>query len=286
LAGIMNENKHSARRPSAFPTEAMVVVANEIGKGNGGKMDEFKFMDVFTKRESRHPLLIALLIIFSAQMTGVAAVFAYSKTMFTQAGLDQDTAQYASLGLGACNCFSPLITMLIVERAGRKATIIGGLITADGALIALTVCLFGSNVFNWGPGASIGALPCLFVFQIGYAVTNSIVLIAPAELFPQRVRATAMTVVFVLLWFLQTVVVMGYLPFSKLVGVCYSYVPFIACVTLSIVLLTVFMPETKGKTVEQVSAMFEKSSNRKISTASSDSCYIKNAEEGGQSLKF
>lgn len=188
-------------------------------------------------------------------MSGVSAVLAYSKTMFINAGLNDETAQYASLGIGIVNCVTPFLTMFLVERAGRKLILLVGLTICDASLVALTVCNFGSNQYSW-PGAATGAIPCLYIFQVGFALSNSIALIAPAELFPQEARASAMTVTFCFLWALQSLCVLGYLPFSEAVGVAYSYLPFMACVTVAIVLLIIFMPETKGMTVEQVAAMF------------------------------
>lgn len=192
-------------------------------------------------------------------MTGVIAVLAYSKFMFTHAGLDSQMAQFASIGVGLCNFLSPLITMFLVERAGRKAILLFGLALSDAALIALTICIAGSQVYHW-PGAAIGAIPCIYILQVGFALSNSIFLIAAPELFPQNARAKAMTVVFTVWWSLQTIILLGYLSFSEAVGAQYSYLPFIACVTVIGVLLIFLLPETKGKSAEEVAALFSRRS--------------------------
>jgi SP family facilitated glucose transporter-like MFS transporter 1 len=65
----------------------------------------------------------------------------FSTKIFRMAQLDDKSAQYATLGMGAVNVFMTLISMVIVEKAGRKTLLLIGFAGMCVTTILLTICL-------------------------------------------------------------------------------------------------------------------------------------------------
>lgn len=65
----------------------------------------------------------------------------YSTDIFLSAGLDQETSQYATLGMGGMNVLMTLVSLVIIEKAGRKTLQMIGLGGMMVDVILLTICL-------------------------------------------------------------------------------------------------------------------------------------------------
>ncbi|VDO81517.1 unnamed protein product [Soboliphyme baturini] len=207
--------------------------------------------ELFKQNNLRLAIILSIIIAFAVQFSGIAAILAYSKTMFVNAGFDDLKSKYASLGIGVCNTLSPLISTLLVERLGRKSILIGGLSICLSCLCSLILFNELNINFNWQPG-QILTLPCLYIFQIGFSLSSSVLWIIAAELFPQAARSTAMTTIVFFFFLFQTIVVFAYLPLSVAAGTSLSFLPFIIALVISIFLLLKFLPETKGVKMDEV----------------------------------
>ncbi len=264
--------------------EALSATGKQIG-----------MIGLFSQRQTLIPLLLSLLINFGVQMSGIGAVMAYSEGMFADAGLSTHTAELATVGIGVANFLSPLLTMFLVEKKGRKPLLLAGYLICLLCLALLSLFDAGHGTpghgsstghgWGWGQWASYATMPCLYIFQVGFAISSSISWIAPAELFPQNARSSALTVVIFSRWLLQCFTVLLYPPFKDLVGVPWSFVPFIVCVVLSGVLLMIFLPETKGKTFREIAMLFgcETIVQVEVDVDEEDSSLLESGEYGSMS---
>ncbi|CDW52754.1 facilitated glucose transporter [Trichuris trichiura] len=201
------------------------------------------------------PMLLAIVVAFSIQFSGIAAVLAYSKTMFESAGLSTNTAKYGSVGLGVCNTLAPFLSTALVEKAGRKIILLGGLLLSTVSLAVMIGCSEAGNTYGI-TDALIGTIVCMYGFQIGFALSSSILWIVVAELFPQSLRSLAVTITSFSFFVFQSIVVLCYLPFASKVGFSISFLPFILSGIICVAILGVFLPETKGKSIQEISAYF------------------------------
>ncbi|KRZ03142.1 Solute carrier family 2, facilitated glucose transporter member 1, partial [Trichinella zimbabwensis] len=234
--------------------EKEVVTDTELRNGHGSAEPSL-LKQLLTQPQYSRPLLISILIAFGVQFSGIAAVLAFSKTMFVAAGLSAATAKYASVGLGLCSVLTPVISTALIERVGRKVILLSGLALTAVSLVLLMVCVEVGLQLDSYP-ARVATVPCLFLFQVGFALTSSIIWIVVSELFPQSVRSVAVAVVSFLFFTFQMVVVLAYLPFKEAVGLSCSYLPFVISELLVMALLYKLLPETKGKSIEEISAYF------------------------------
>jgi len=110
------------------------------------------------------------------------------------------------------------------------------------------------------PGASTGWLVAvtLFIFMAFYAVGPGVcVWLALSELMPTRIRSNGMSIALVLNQAVSTTIAAIFLPTVGKYGYSTMFFGFAACTVIYFVTATFFLPETKGKTLEEIEAHFE-----------------------------
>lgn len=89
----------------------------------------------------RIPLIIAVMVMLAQQFSGINAVMFYSTKIFRTAQLSQSAAQNATMGVGAMNVLMTLVSLILVERAGRKTLLLVGFSGMCIDTILLTISL-------------------------------------------------------------------------------------------------------------------------------------------------
>lgn len=97
--------------------------------------------ELFVNATLRIPLIIAIMVMFAQQLSGINAVMFFSTKIFMMAKLDKNAAQNATMGVGAMNVVMTFISLILVEKAGRKQLLLIGFMGMfiDTALLA--ICL-------------------------------------------------------------------------------------------------------------------------------------------------
>ena len=76
------------------------------------------------------------------------AIF-YSTSIFKSAGLDEAMAQGATLGMGACNVMMTFVSLILIEKAGRKTLMIAGLCVMLITTTMILICLKVEVIYKW-----------------------------------------------------------------------------------------------------------------------------------------
>lgn len=97
--------------------------------------------ELFVNSALRIPLFISIMIMFAQQLSGINAVMFFSTKIFRMAQLDKHAAQNATMGVGAMNVLMTIVSLVLVEKAGRKTLLLVGFsgMFVDTAL--LVICL-------------------------------------------------------------------------------------------------------------------------------------------------
>lgn len=97
--------------------------------------------ELITNSALRIPLIISLTIMVAQQLSGINAVVFFSTDIFKMAGLDNDQAGYATMGMGAVNVLMTVISLVLVEKAGRKTLMLVGFagMTVDTLLLTFAL---------------------------------------------------------------------------------------------------------------------------------------------------
>ncbi|KAL4622503.1 solute carrier family 2, facilitated glucose transporter member 1-like isoform X1 [Arapaima gigas] len=230
--------------------------------------------ELFRSPLYRQPLLIAVVLQLSQQLSGINAVFYYSTDIFSKAGVEQPV--YATIGAGAVNTAFTVVSLFVVERAGRRSLHLLGLLGMAGSAVLMTIALALLDKLAWMSYISIVAVFAFVAFfEIG---PGPIPWFIVAELFSQGPRPAAIAVAGFSNWTANFIVGMCFPYVEKLCG-SYVFIIF-TLLLLGFFIFTYFkVPETKGRTFDEIAAGFrqtaasgvEKNSPEELNSLGADS---------------
>lgn len=100
-------------------------------------------------RSLQTPLIIGTVMQLSQQLSGINAIFYYSTNIFTIAGLGDDLAKYSTIGVGVVMVLMSLVSMMLMDRTGRRTLHLYGLGGMFITSMFLTIfLLFGVSFFD------------------------------------------------------------------------------------------------------------------------------------------
>lgn len=219
----------------------------------------------------RQPLIVAVVLQLSQQLSGINAVFYYSTRIFEKAGVEQPV--YATIGAGVVNTAFTVVSLFVVERAGRRSLHMLGLLGMAGSAILMTIALALLDQLKWMSYLSIVAIFAFVAFfEMG---PGPIPWFIVAELFSQGPRPSAIAVAGFTNWTANFIVGMGFQYVEELCGP-YVFVIFTVLLLLFFIFTYFKVPETKGRTFDEISAGFrqtpvEKHSPEELNSLGADS---------------
>jgi len=207
-----------------------------------------RFVDVLQKKY-RKPLIIAMLLAAFAQFSGINVVFYYGTSMLESAGLKADGALSGMAVIGFCNMIFTTIAMAFVDKVGRRKLLQFGTIGA-------IACLAGIGAsFNSGANTMLIALMCAFVAFFAFSL-GPIKFIFASEIFPTNIRSHAMAIVILTMWATDTIVGQFTPSLREAVGPSVTFFIFAAILVPQIFMVWKWMPETAGRSLEEIEADF------------------------------
>ncbi|XP_065564356.1 solute carrier family 2, facilitated glucose transporter member 1-like [Artemia franciscana] len=214
--------------------------------------------EMWTNPCLKSPLIIAVMMQLAQQFSGINAVMFFSTSIFEDAGLNTLTSQYATLGMGVMNVLMTFVSLVLVEKAGRKTLQLVGLSGMFVVVILLTVFLAVKDLAPWIPYISI---VLIIAFVVAFATgPGSIPWFLVSELFNQSARPLASSIAVTVNWTANFFVGIGFLPLAQLLGP-YVFVIFAVILAFFVWFTWSRVPETKNKTIEEISAMFRQCSD-------------------------
>ncbi|MFJ4650989.1 sugar porter family MFS transporter [Nocardia sp. NPDC088792] len=199
---------------------------------------------------ARPALIVALILAVGRQFAGTNAVNLYAPTMFKDLGLANSGSLLASIVMGAVKVIFTAWVFLVVDRWGRKPLLLIG-----NALMASALFLLGAAVLGMDKGAGTGivALILLNLYWVGYELGwGAVVWVMMAEIFPLRMRGIGMGVGSTVLWAATFAITFLFPVMNDHLGLAYSAWIFAAVSVVLFVLVRRFVPETKGRSLEQI----------------------------------
>uniref|UniRef100_A0A4W6D8J0 Solute carrier family 2 member 3b n=1 Tax=Lates calcarifer TaxID=8187 RepID=A0A4W6D8J0_LATCA len=216
--------------------------------------------ELFRSPKYRQPIIIAIVLQLSQQLSGINAVFYYSTGIFNNAGVTQPI--YATIGAGVVNTVFTVVSLFLVERAGRRTLHLIGL---AGMAICALVMTISLSLGKANPSLSYLAIVAVFGFVASFEMgPGPIPWFIVAELFSQGPRPAAMAISGFSNWAANFLVGISFL---KLVELCGSYVFIIFTVLLIFFFIFTFLrvPETKGRTFDDIAQGFTTSAGKPTS---------------------
>uniref|UniRef100_A0AAQ4QF82 Solute carrier family 2, facilitated glucose transporter member 5 n=1 Tax=Gasterosteus aculeatus aculeatus TaxID=481459 RepID=A0AAQ4QF82_GASAC len=204
--------------------------------------------DVLSSRCVRWQLLTLVIPCAGVQLCGINALYFYAFDIFRESGVPEDQMHYLSIGLGATELITVTLCSFLIDRAGRKKLMGYGYLLMGVTMCALTVTkLFHIHKYIYHNYYSYSC----FLIKAGVSMA------LPADLFLQAWRPSAYVISGTVNWLCMFLVAMlfGYIV-NGLGQFCFLI--FVAYTFLSAAFLITFVPETKGKTMIEITEDFNK----------------------------
>jgi MFS transporter, SP family, arabinose:H+ symporter len=194
----------------------------------------------------RRPLLLGIMLAGLQQISGITPLFSFLPEIFRAAGTATGSAFFQSVLVSLINLLFTLVALWLVDQAGRKTLIIAGT-----ALQFVSFTLVGWFYHIHGSGIAI--LIFVMSFVAGHAFGNGVACwVIISEIYPTKVRGRGMSIATTALW------LVGYLGnqlfpiMQKRLGSDGTFWCFSAGALLTIILVGWLVPETKGRSLEEI----------------------------------
>lgn len=204
------------------------------------------------------PLLLAFLIAFFNQMSGINAFLYYAPRIFEEAGLAENTSLLSSIGIGVVNLLFTLIGIYLIDRVGRKKLMYVGSI---GYVISLSL-VAAAFFLNW-QGLSVPIF--LFLFIASHAIgQGAVIWVFISEIFPNHLRGEGQSFGSSVHWILAALIP-SFVPYLfTAIGAGYVFLFFAFMMLLQLLFVAFLMPETKGKSLEELGEELSFSNKTKL----------------------
>jgi SP family galactose:H+ symporter-like MFS transporter len=238
--------------PHGDPDAALAELERDLAAEGRGSWSEL------FHRTLRPALVVGIGLAVFQQVTGINAVIYYAPQIFLAAGFTSDlTSLAATAGIGVINVLATFIAIGLVDRAGRKPLLIAGVL---GMVVTLAVL---GLAFHTDPRAtttgSLGTITavCLSAYIVFFAFSlGPIVWLMISEIYPLRNRAQAMAVSTAANWGANFLVSLTFPMMTTRLGTAVTFFTYAGCGVLTLLFVIARVPETKGKTLEEISRLW------------------------------
>lgn len=206
-------------------------------------------------RPIRSVLILGMMLGLIQQVTGINTIIYYAPTIFQLAGFESTTsAIVATIGIGLVNVLATLFAVFYLDRLGRRPLLFAGLFGMMFSLAGLSLAFYLQlDITKWL------AVVCTFIYIISFAISlGAILWLVVSEIFPLRVRGSAMGLAVFSCWFWNFVVSSTFLSLLASLGPSLTFMIYVGTCLLSIIYCYFYVPETKGMTLEEIENNIQK----------------------------
>ncbi len=204
--------------------------------------------------DKRHklPIILAVLIAFFNQASGINAILYYAPRVFEMTGLGASASMLSSVGIGLVNFVFTLIAMNVIDRFGRRKLM---LIGSVGLIITLGLV---SRAFYLQDFGNLAVVIYLLVYIAFFAISQGAVIwVFISEIFPNQVRAQGQSLGSFTHWTMAAIIAFTFPYLTKQVGGGGTFLFFTIMMVLQLIFVLKLMPETKGRSLEQIDDAFK-----------------------------
>ena len=194
------------------------------------------------------PVLYAILLAMFNQLAGINAILYYAPRIFEMAGFSKEQSFLLPVFVGGANLLFTLLAMTVIDKLGRKTLL---LIGAAGTMIFL---LLTAQAFHGGTTGKF-----VIVYLIGYIAffafsQGAVIWVFISEIFPNAVRSQGASLGSFTHWIMAAIISWTFpvIVEGSSNGGYYSFLFYAAMVGISLIFIWRVMPETKGRTLEEI----------------------------------
>jgi SP family arabinose:H+ symporter-like MFS transporter len=213
---------------------AMTTASHEAGGDQG-----------FWRTGMRTPILIAILVAFFNQLSGINAILYFAPRIFELTGLGPKAALLQSIGIGVTNLIFTFVGLWLIDRLGRRTLLYIG---SFGYIASLGLCswAFFTEHYSIVPA-------CIFAFIAAHAIgQGAVIWVLISEIFPDRSRAQGQSLGSFTHWIFAALLTTFFPMFVTAFPAGYVFLFFCFMMVLQLVWVKLMVPETKGRSLEEI----------------------------------
>jgi MFS transporter, SP family, arabinose:H+ symporter len=227
-------------QPESSPAE-LEVLADSIVAASSTRTDSSRFWS----RQLTIPIMLAILIAFFNQMSGVNAILYFAPRIFELTGLAAKTALLQSIGIGVTNLVFTFVGLWLIDRLGRRTLLFIG---SFGYIISLGLVSWAFFTEHY----SIVPI-CIFAFIASHAVgQGAVIWVFISEIFPNKFRAEGQSLGCFTHWFCAALITTFFPKIVTSFAPGYVFAFFCSMMVLQLIWVTFMVPETKGVPLEEM----------------------------------
>ena len=200
------------------------------------------------QRRYLKPILLAFLIAFFNQVSGINAINYYAPRIFQMIFGEgsEIAALVGTIGVGCVNLTFTMLAFLLIDRFGRRAMIVGG-----SALMIAMHALVAWQLARPQPNAAVAVCGILGFIAFFACSSGAVIWVYISEVFPNAVRAKGQALGCFTHWLLCTVISWAFPVVAERAGT-WAFAFFAFMMLCQLVWAVFLMPETKGGTTEDI----------------------------------
>jgi sugar porter (SP) family MFS transporter len=219
----------------------------------------------------RRALWVGIGLAVLQQVTGINAIIYYANEIFAEAGFTtaEQQAKATLWAVGVVNVLATLIAVAWVDKFGRRPLLLTGLVGMTVSLAAVGLSFAAmENTAESATSTTVGGIVtvlALVVFIASFAFSmGPIVWTLISEIYPNRVRGRAISVATAANWLAAFLVAQFFLSLVDAIGESTTFFLFAALCVVSFVFVWRLVPETKGRSLEEIQERWVKNGDRML----------------------
>ncbi len=241
-----------------FVPESARWIAQQEASSTGGNKDAHAAQDrgsysMLFSKALRRPMLLGILLPLFSQFCGINAIIYYGPTILKDAGISMDNSYQSQILFGAANMLFTFIAIWKVDQLGRRPLYLVGSFFAAISLLLTGFFFYVGNL----PGIWILLAVTLFLASFAFSI-GPLKFVVASEIFPTAIRGRALGISIMVMWIADAIIGQLTAVMIRELGIAYTFWLFgTFCV---VVFISVFklLPETKGKTLEEIEKFWKK----------------------------
>lgn len=196
-------------------------------------------------------IIVGIMVSFFQQFIGINVALYYAPRIFEDLGAGADASMVQTVVMGLVNVIFTLIAIKYVDKIGRKPLLIIG-------SIGMAIGMGGVSMLSAFNVIGISTLIFIVIFTASFMMSwGPIVWVVLSEIFPNRIRGAAMAIAVAVQW-LANFTITSFYPYMMEVSGAMTYGFYGLMCVLSGLFIWKFLPETKGKTLEELEKLWKK----------------------------
>ncbi|MGZ9586000.1 sugar porter family MFS transporter [Paenibacillus marinisediminis] len=198
----------------------------------------------------RIALIVGVGLAILQQVTGINAVMYYAPEIFKETGAGTNSALIQTILVGFINFVFTILAIWLIDKVGRKVLLLAGT-----ALMTLSLAVIGA-AFHTGHTSGPLVLIFILVYVASFAMSlGPVVWVMMSEIFPNRIRGKATALAAMVLWVADYIVSQTFPPMLASAGPAITFWIFGIMSLIAFLFTWRVVPETKGKSLEEIEAM-------------------------------